>query len=187
MSKLSTLPALNGAAKSWDGLKVAELTQFELVSLSAAQGKQAAFRKHFKFHLETDLPEPGQVLPAKDGSVMWLEPDTYLYMAGIENERIDEQLARQFKGAAYTVLQSDSWACLQMSGGKVHDILERLVSLDMRAAPPDFATRTSAHHTPLIIVTLLDGSYLLFTPRSYAKSFLDGLIETIENVAALRG
>lgn len=182
MSKLLENPALGSMGKSWEGFEITELTDYELVSLAVASGETEAFTRQYKSVFESALPAPNQILPAEGGSSMWLEPGKYLVMLGKRDVEIDRKLSAQFGESAYAVLLSDGWACLRVSGDRTLDVFERFIPLDLRNARDDFAARTSAHHIAVIVVTLLDGSYLLLTPRSSCQSFLSALIHTAENV-----
>jgi heterotetrameric sarcosine oxidase gamma subunit len=182
VSKLQDNSALEAFSREWEGLKLVELIDYELVSLAVAEGQDAKFTKQFKSTFDSAIPASNQVLPAKSGWAMWLEPGKYLVMTGERNVNIDCEFAEQFGESAYAVLLSDGWACLHISGHRTLDIFERFIALDMESTPKDFAARTTAHHIAVIIVTLPDGSYLLLTPRSSNQSFLDALLHTAENV-----
>ena len=182
MSKLQDNSALEAVSREWEGLKLVELIDYELVCLAVAEGQHAEFTKQFKSTFNSKIPAPNQVLPTKNGSTMWLEPGKYLVMTEERNVNIDREFAEQFGKSAYAVLLSDGWACLHISGHRTLDIFERFLALDMQSTPKDFAARTTAHHIAVIIVALLDGSYLLLTPRSSSQSFLNALINTAENV-----
>lgn len=181
MGKLKEKSALGGFKQDWNGLSIAELTEFELISVAAAQGAEAEFKSRFKKALETDLPIPNQVLPAKGGSVMWTGQGQYLVMLGASGISVDVTLGKALAETAYTVLQSDGWACLRLEGERFYDVMDRFIPLDLRSVADDFAARTQAHHTSVIVVKLLDGSWLLLTPRSSAQSFLDALTHTVDN------
>ncbi len=182
MSKLQDNSALEAFSREWEGLKLVELIDYELISLAAAEGQEANFIEKFKSIFDSAIPAPKQVLSTKSDWVMWLEPRKYLVMTGERNVNIDRDYAEQFGESAYAVLLSDGWACLHISGHRTRDIFERFIALDIQSMPKDFAARTTAHHIALILVTLPDGSYLLLTPRSSSQSFLHALINTAENV-----
>lgn len=182
MSKLTTKPALNAFSRQWVGLSIEELTKFELVSVAVAHGQRAVFEQHFRTALNTALPMPNQVLPAKGGSVMWTGQDQYMVMLGHDNVQADTALGSKLGDSAYCSLQTDAWAALRIEGERMMDVFERFIPLDLRRAPEDFAARTSAHHLAVIVVKLLDGSILLLTPRSSARSFLSALLHTVDNV-----
>lgn len=161
---------------------MSEITDYELVALSIAQGQQAGFSKAVEIHIGSPLPEPSKVLPAGNGSIMWTGPDQYLAMLSGKNERADQDFATALGDTGYAVLQTDGWGVLRLDGPRLYDVLERFIPLDLRRAPIDFAARSSAHHMAVIVVKLLDGSLALLTPRSSARGFLESLEHVVSNV-----
>ena len=183
MDNFSITSAFNGYSKDANGFSISEITDYELVALSAAQGEKAGFAKAVKTHMDCALPAPSTVLPAGDGSLMWTAPDQYMAMLAGHNDRADEGFANSLGDSGYAVLQSDGWGVLRLSGERLYDVLERFIALDLRRAPKNFAARTSAHHIAVIVVKLLDGSILLITPRSSAIGFLEALVHVACHVA----
>lgn len=181
MDKLKPASAFGGFSKDWDGFSITEITDYELISLCVAGGQESAFAKAVKSKLKCTLPAPGTVVPAQGGSLMWTAPGQYSAMLGTRDDRADEALADALGTSGYTVLQSDGWGVLRLSGPRLYDVLERFIALDLRAAADDFAARTSAHHMAVIAVKLLDGSWLLITPRTSAGGFLSSLEHVADN------
>lgn len=184
MSKLMPSSPFGSFAQSWPGVTLSEKTDYELVSLAVMLGEEKTFAKTFKATYKAEPPKPNQITYAKNASCMWLEPDKYLVMLETENINADIALRETFSESAYPVLLSDGWACLNITGERVMDVLERFIPLDLRAAPDDFAARTVAHHISVIVTTLPGGRYRLFTPSSSAGAFLDALTQVIENVVS---
>ena len=182
MSNLQATSILNDYCQDWHGISVTEVTDYELVSLSVAQGHADAFKVNYKKFLKSALPQPQQNLPLEGGFSLWLEPETYLVMLDGNDVNYDKKLAEKFGDSGYAVLLSDGWTCLKIAGPKTKDIFDRFIPLNMRDAPADFAARTSAHHMSVIVACLVDGSYLLLTPRTSSQAFLEALTHTIEHV-----
>ncbi len=182
MDKLTPLSVFENYSRDWDGFSIAEITGVELVSLSVAGGHEKEFAKAMKTALGCALPAPGTVVPAGEGLVMWTAPGQYLAMIPGGNDRADEELAAAIGATGYAVLQSDGWGILQISGDKIFDVLERFVPLNLRNCADNFAARTSAHHMAVICVRLLDGAWLLLTPRTSAAGFLESLEHVTDNV-----
>jgi len=182
VSDLTPNSALDGFAQRWTGFSLTERLDYELVLLTVAKGENTTFAKLFKKHLKSKLPKPNQILSMEDGFCMWLEPDKYLLMLNRSDVEADKKLTAAFGDSAYAVLLSDGWACLKVEGEHTLDVFERFIPLNLRQAPNDFATRTGAHHISVIVACLLNGSYLLLTPRSSAQSFLEALTHVADNV-----
>ena len=181
MPNLTQTSPLNGFQKSYRGLTIAELSGFEIVSVALAGGADKAAAK-MKTFLGAPLPEPSTWVSGKKGKTIWTSPGQYFLITEAENDRLDEELAVKFEGQAYFTLQTDGWACLQVSGDAVYDVLERFVSLDIRTAPVGFAGRSTAHHMSVMVLKTAENSFTLLTPRSSSITFLHALEDVIEDL-----
>lgn len=182
MVKLTPTTALNGFAQDWPELTLKEHSAGEIISLAIAHGHDAAFAKAFKSAFGTALPMASEAVSFEGGQIIWSAVDQYLLFLDGTNDYADTEVAAKFKGAAYAALQSDAWASLELVGARVHDVLERFIALDLRAAPHHFAARTSAHHMAVIVIKHNDNAFTLMSPSSSAAGFLGALVHTIENV-----
>jgi len=178
---LPTLP-LNGFTKEWSDISLKESYIGELVSIACIVGKEKKFTSQFMKVFATPPPEPNQMVAIKGGVGMWSSPGQYMLLLPGENIHADTDIASRLNDTAYTTLQSDGWACLHIKGTRVFDVLERFVPLDLRGAPVNYAARTSAHHIAVIVLKFSETDIQLLTPRSSAHSFLEGLVNTVENV-----
>lgn len=181
MSKLAAKPPISGQATTFEGCHITESVGGELVSLAFAQGEEKSASALFKKHLGKTLPAPNQSVKVKGGIAIWSAPDQILLLLDTENINADKDIAARFESKAYTTLQTDGWACIQVSGNRVHDVFERFTALDLRRKPVGFAARTSAHHVSVIVVKFGETDYRLLTPRSSARSFMEALLHTAEN------
>jgi len=176
-----TLP-LDGFYQQWNGLIIKEHDSSEIVSLAVAQGQEKTFMQIFKKTFGMFPPKPAKAIALKDGFAIWSTPDQYFLILDNHTIDSDRHIAATFSGTAYTTLQTDGWACIDIMGESIYDILDRVLALDLRNASLYFATRTSAYHMAVIIVKLSDRSFRLMTPRSSAHSFIKMLIHTADNV-----
>ena len=187
MSKLSPNPPLDGISKHWPELTIEEHYAGELISLAIARNEETAFNAAFKKTFGKAPPKPSELIAVKGGYVMWASPDQYLILLAGENINADKDIAEKMGACAYATLQSDGWASINLKGGgakskSLYDVLERFIPLNLRQAPEGFAARTSAHHVAVIVMKYNETEIQLLTPRSSARSFLDALIHTAENV-----
>lgn len=182
MSKLSPAMPLGGFEKTWNGFDIREHYHGELVSLACVSGLENTLETTFKKAFGASLPAPNHMHSLNDGLAFWSGQGQYMLLLDGDNIDADRQLSAKLGGAAYTALQSDGWASLDISGRKVFDVLERFIPLDLRRAPAGFAARTSAHHIAVIVMKFSETEFRLLTPRSSAQSFLDGLLHTAKNV-----
>lgn len=182
MSKLTPTLPLEGFSKGWPSLTIKEYYLGELVSLACVLGEEKNFNTRFKNIFAKAPPNPNQIIEIDGGYAMWLGQGQYMLILSGENIHTDTDIGTKFKDAAYTTLQTDGWACLELIGPKSYDVLERFIPLDIRRAPKNFAARTNAHHLAVMILKFSETEFLLLTPRSSAHSFLDGLVHTASNI-----
>ncbi len=187
MSKLSPTLPLESFSKHWPDLTVEEHYTGELISLAIARDEESAFKPAFKKTFGKAAPEPSQIIAVKGGFAMWSSPDQYLILLEGENINADKDIAKKMGACAYATLQSDGWASIDVKSDTskndaLYDVLERFIPLNLRQAPEGFATRTSAHHIAVIVIKHSETEIQLLTPRSSARSFLEALIHTAENV-----
>ena len=182
MSKLTPTLPLGGFIKEWPDLSFKEHFMGELISLACVLGNETEFKAKFISTFAKAPPEPNQIIEIEGGYAMWSGQDQYMIILTGENIDADLDLSKKFRGAAYTTLQTDGWASLELIGTKSFDVLERFIPLDIRRAPKHFAARTSAHHIAVMVLKFSETKFLLLTPRSSAHSFLDGLVHVAKNV-----
>lgn len=182
MVKLHTTSTFGGYARDWDGVFISEISDYELVSLTAARGQAAAFAKAVKKALGCALPAPGTSVQAGDGCLIWTGQGQYLAMINGENDRADEPLAKTLGASGYAVLQSDGWGALDVFGNRALDVFDRFIPLNLRKAADNFAARTSAHHMAVIVVKRQNDAWHLLTPRTSAAGFLESLEHVVDNV-----
>ena len=181
MANLTQTTPLNNFRKPYNGLTIKEISGFEIVSIAFANSADKTPSKMEAF-LGAALPEPSTWVSGKKGRIIWTSPDQYFLITETENDRLDEELTVKFEGQAYFTLQTDGWACLQVSGDAAYEALERFVSLDIRKAPIGFSGRSTAHHMSVMILKTAEHSFILLTPRSSSDSFLHALEDVVENI-----
>ena len=182
MVKLTPTLPLDKYSRKWSGFKIQELYKGELVSVAHSADNQKAFDANFKTAFGKSPPKPNELSEVKGGFALWSGQAQYLLLLNGDNPNADLDTADKLGGLAYTTLQSDGWASLDIEGDRAYDVLERFIPLDLRGTSKQFATRTSAHHIAVIILKFSDTEIQLLTPRSSAGSFLEGLVRTVENV-----
>ncbi|NNE57951.1 MAG: hypothetical protein HKN36_07590 [Hellea sp.] len=182
MSKLKPNTPFDGYAREFDGLNISHPSGFEIASLAVANGEYKAFAKSFKKTYGNTLPEPGTWNELKNGKTLWTGQNQYFLLQYVEDDRLDETLAGKFDGEAYATLQTDGWAALDVSGERVHEVLERFVPLDLRSKEVGFGARTTAHHMSVIVLKTDNDAYHLFTPASSSAGFLDAFEHVIGNI-----
>jgi len=181
---LKPTPSLGSYSQTWGGLTLTENKHTELVSLTSIQNEETKFAKAFETNFNVKPPQPNTFENFENGIAFWTSPGQCWVIVQDENPNLDKYLHSKMDGSAYAVLLTDGWTSLTLTGAQSYDVLERFIPLDIRKAPINFASRTSAHHIAVIILKFSDTEFQLLTPRSSAKSFLEGLSHTIDNVFA---
>lgn len=82
--------------------------------------------------------------------------------------------------------QSDAWACVELTGPDVEDVLARLVPVDMRSASfkRGQSVRTLIQHMNGSITRIGADRFLVLVFRSMAATLVHDLKEAMESVAA---
>ncbi len=173
---------LNGFKQTWNGLTLAEASNFEIVSMAIANDQSSAFEKLAKKALGSILPKPNQWEATSNGKLLWTGQNQYFLFEESRNDRLDEQLFEKFGDLAYLTLQTDGWAALDIYGPRTHVVLERFIPLEIDAKPIGFGARTNAQHMSLIILKTETETYRLLTPRSSSTTFVEALTHVAENV-----
>lgn len=90
------------------------------------------------------------------------------------------------EGLAALVCQTGALAGLRVSGALGADLLARLVPVDLRdsAMARGGAVRSLWNHLPTLIVKDEAGDFLVYLPRSAAKSGWDELAHAVQSLAA---
>jgi len=174
VSRLAVNTPLGGYALEKADFALKEVSGFEIVSLAIADGTK----------LKGMAPSPGTWITAQKGKLLWTGQNQYfLFREGFDPD-LDRTLAEKLGDNVYCTLQTDGWAALEVSGGRVHDVLERFIPLDLRSADNGFGSRTSAHHMAIIVMKMSPDSYWLLTPRSSSGSFIEALEGVVSNIFA---
>lgn len=181
MFKLSPKSALGGAAHTYAGCEISELSGVEIVSIASNQSV-ADFAATVKNALGGAAPKPGNWTKIRGGKLLWSRPSEYFALLDGVDDQLDETLAEKFGAETYLTLQTDAWTCLTISGARTLGVLERFIALDLRNAGVGFCTRSTAQHMSVIILKTGENAFTLITPRSSSCSFFDALIEIAEQM-----
>jgi len=178
VSKLLSQTPFHGLSETFEGIFLRELSGFEIVSMAVKSDQIDTLTTEFG----GVLPKPGQWIETKIGKILWTGQSQYFYFATGDDAWLDEKLQQQSQDSAYFTLQTDGWAAIEISGSKIHDVLERFIPLDLRSWQIGQGTRTSAHHIGIIVMKTRRDTYQILTPTSSSAALLEALIHVIENV-----
>ena len=173
MHDLAPITALGGAEAREDvhgGVMLLERPDVALASYAARLGREEDAATHLAELIGAEAPGPGR---AAFGSLAawWTGPDAWMIEAPIDtHEDLAARATEAAGGAASVTEQTDGWTRFDLSGARVADVLERLTALDVRAAGPGTAQRTTVDHLGCFAVWRTDGTVSVIGPRSSAGS-----------------
>lgn len=182
---IATSP-LDGYAKDFDGLTIAEVTNRAIVSIATPEGGEKRLSKAIKTAFKATVPDIGESQNSSfsNGRLLGMQPGQILFVFEHDGAGAAQVVAGKLKDAAYLSDQSDSFVMLTMAGENACLALERICLLDLH--PDAFAigavARTSMEHLSVIILREAEDTFLLLSPRSSAQSFLHALETSIYNV-----
>ena len=187
---LTARTPLDGYARTFGSVALAELAGLALVSAAVPQGGDAAFAAALAEGIGASRPATGESAPGDrfGARILGMQPDQlFILFEPPDPDRAAETVAEALGPAAYVTDQSDSWAMLRIAGAGAgaRAALERICMLDLDedAFPQGKVARTVMEH--LAVIVLRDGpdSFLLMSPRSSARSFLHAVEVSVENTA----
>ncbi|MCY4190911.1 MAG: hypothetical protein OXD42_06250 [Rhodospirillaceae bacterium] len=184
---LTAASPLAGYARTIGDVLLTEVGDYNLCSVAAPLGEDGALGKALVDSFDVPRPATGQSSISTDGAtrLLGLQPDQILILFRADDpDRAADQVAAAMKTAAYVTDQSDSWVLLALEGADVCPVLERLCMLDLddAAFPAGAVSRTVMEHLSVIILRERDNRFLLFNPRSSARSFLPAVETAAETV-----
>lgn len=186
---LTALSPLGGYSQDFDGIAINEVTKLAMVSLAIPSANNEAFAAALQAHYAVERPEVGRVTESSvdQAKLLGLQQDQLFVMFDDTVDDAVRHVAERINGEAqlaYLSDQSDSWVMLRLSGERCRDVLERIcpLDLDLVVFPVGSVARTSMEHMSAMILHESDGGYLLMGLRSYARSFLHAVTESIANI-----
>ena len=188
---LEPKPVLDNFSRQVSGAKWTEKTGDALFSVAPYHGRQSDLEKTLKKTLGPGLPAPGPSLPAPghvnftgdDGEtcIMSTARDQWFIRVGEHQTDLLDALPKQLEDIAAVTDQTDAWVQIELCA--TVPLLERLCPIDLHPDhfPVGAAARTMIEHMGVIIARLpttnnTESRFLLLSPRSSAKSFLQALI-----------
>ncbi|MCY3670220.1 MAG: sarcosine oxidase subunit gamma [Alphaproteobacteria bacterium] len=186
---LTARTPLDGYARAFGGVALAEAAGLSLVSAAVPNGGDDAFAAALVEGFGASRPSTGESVSGDrfgGARILGMQLDqVFILFEAPDPDRAAETASAALGPAAYVTDQSDSWAMLRIEGVGVRAALERICMLDLddAAFPEGSVARTVMEH--LAVIVLRDGadSFLLMTPRSSARSFLHAVELSVANVS----
>jgi sarcosine oxidase subunit gamma len=183
---LQPLNPLGGAAP--DHFQVAAVTLTEnpnvaLASVSARHGYAAACQAKLAEFLGAPAPAAGKASLGTPLDAVWTGQDQWMVCAPFAtHEDLAAQLKSGFGSTASITEQTDAWACFDLQGTGIEDVMERLCNLNLRAMAPAVATRSTIDHMGCFVIRqLAQDSLRILGPRSSAGSLHHALVTAMRS------
>lgn len=178
MPELIAKTALEGqGAFDIPGARLMPVDLGPITSIAPFPGKGKAVEKALK-PLGLTFPAPNAWVAGKGGARMiW---------TGVDQAFLVGHPAPDMGGAAAVTDQSGGWSALRLSGPATPDVMARLCPLDFRPASfgPGRAARAQLQHMNAVFLAEDDGSLLILTFRSMARTAWDEVAHAMQGLAA---
>ena len=181
---LSAMVPLDTYRREFGAANLAERTGFDLVSLSVSHNCAPEFARAVEGVWGTAPPGPGRSVRANGGArLLSIQPGQYFLLFQGDDRRPAEAVSQKIGATAHVTDQSDGWAMLALSGPNAPAIMERLCMLDLHEDrfPVGAVSRTVMEHHGVILLREAGDTYLMLSPRSYARSFLHAVETACES------
>lgn len=185
---LTACSPLAGFSQTLDGVAVAETTGKALVSIAVPVGGERILSRAIEKAYGMDMPEVGQSTCSKVADVWLFGMQTdQLWLFFDRNDRQDfrpvDDVAKRLGAAGYYTDQSDGWAMVSISGPNSRQALARICSLDLHenVFKKGAVARTVMEHMGTVIFRDGPDSFIVFSPRSMAKSLLHAVTTSVKN------
>jgi sarcosine oxidase, subunit gamma len=185
---LAAITPLGGSTPKTDqigAIRITEVTDRALASVSCRPGKGQAFAEAAKALFGAALPGPGMSTTGDPYGLIWTGPDQWFAEAPFGSH---EDIARIVKAGlgdtASVTEQTDGWVRFDVEGAPVVDMLERLCPVASRQMKTGAATRTVLEHMGCLVICRAEGArFSILAPRSYAGSLHHALAAAAHSIA----
>lgn len=172
---------LEGIELDLGGVKVKECASRAIISLGMSSGAKLEVAAGIMSAFNIDIPFVGKssVSTVNNTRILGMQQDQLYLIFDYFGFDPLEELPKQLQNVAYLTDQTDSWVMVTMSGVNSRSILQQACPIDLHPIifKEDSVSRTVMEHLSVVILCESLNSFIILSPRSTAKSFL----EFIEN------
>lgn len=184
LAALTPLGSSQAKTETVGQIRIAEVTDRALASLSMRMGQEKPFAAAAKKLFATAMPAPGTSVQAVPYGLIWTGPEQWFIEAPFDSH---EDIAAILKAAlgdtASITEQTDGWVRFDVTGARVVDLLERLCPVPSRQMQTGAATRTILEHMGCLVICREAAQHFsLLAPRSYARSLLHALKAAAQSI-----
>lgn len=183
---LTAQSALGGIKLDFEELEIAELVSRAIVSIAVPHGGEKALSEVITSSFKTEMPAIGKSTTSAiaNSRFLGLQGDQLFLLFDYNGPGAVKKVLKKVQETAYLTDQSDSWVMITVSGPKARNVIQRTCPIDMH--PSIFqngaVARTVMDHLNTIIVCEGPNTFLLMSPRSSSKSFLNAVETSIRNL-----
>ncbi len=184
LAALTPLSATEPRIERIGAIRIVEVTDRSLASLTCRSGKSRPFEAAAKALFGGALPAPGAWFEGAPFSLIWTGPEQWFVEASFAtHEDIARILKEPFGDAASVTEQTDGWVRFDLEGTPVVDMLERLCPVPSRRMKNDAATRTMIEHVGCLVLRRAADRFSVIAPRSFAGSLHHALCAAATSIA----
>ena len=183
---LTTQPALGGVERDFGEVTISESTSHAIVSIAIPRGGEKELSEAIDLSFKTKLPPVGASTTStvKNVRILGMQQDQFFLLFKYSGLNAVNELSKEIRATAYLTDQSDSWVIIAISGLHAYTALQRTCPVDLHPLnfPNGAVARTVMDHLGTIIVREGLHKFLLMSPSSSAKSFLNCVETSIRNI-----
>lgn len=169
-------PFLGKFSQSFDGTKLTEIDDIEILSLACPAGGLDNLNDRLIASFKFSLPQTGSTIGAiyEKVLIIGMSPGQWFLVANSVNHSALKAIRNTIGDKGYFTDQSDNWVALLLEGKNALLSLERICPIDLHLSvfPEGSFARTKMEHINVLIYRENSNRLLLFAPSSYALSFL---------------
>ena len=171
---LTAAPALGDVNLTFASCVLTERTDIALISVATPHAGYEALAAKIKDVWGLSMPGATSSLNAGAMRAIPLAADQMMLAFTPDGGLSETSVQAELTDVAYTTMQTDAWAIIELSGAGATAALERICPLDLdpQTFPNGAAARTMMEHLGALIIRLEADRFLLMSARSSAQSFL---------------
>jgi len=184
--KISAQSPLSGYELIRENIQLTEIVDLSLISIVTPLGQEQSIAELLSSQYKTETPKTGFSTLSSDKRYRFLglQPSQFFVAFYSAFEQDIEEVFETFN-SAYCTDQSDAWVKLRLSGSLSRAALERVCMLDQNTEKfkVGAAFRTVIEHMNAIVIREDRDTFILMSPRSSSKSFIDAIETSIQNIS----
>ncbi|MEL6520785.1 MAG: sarcosine oxidase subunit gamma [Pseudomonadota bacterium] len=182
--KLDAAPTLGGLDRVIGANRLVECADMALVSIAIPLGGDTELSAALSRAWQIGVPSPTRSNDSGSIRAIRSAPDQLLLLFPHSGPDAAETVATQLGDTGYVTDQTDGNVFLEISGPQTAEAMERICPIDLapEAFPPGASARTMMEHLGVWILCLGPQSFLLWSPRSSARSFLHAIETSYHHV-----